>query len=242
LANILSDIDFTLTFRGYDKEEVDARMHELLSEISLLRQTTKHANSDADSLRNEVAALRRKLKNTNSMGYAELGSQFEQTLRLAEEQAKKLLNDAAQEAIKIRDTAKVDGDAIIRKSEALAAKLITESEQQVTELRLEISTLDNKIATRTSQSEQQANDLLLRSRQEATQTLAASKAEIARLKADASNEIETIREESRAGISCRRSGQVCRNALQGARSDCERPSGCQRQGRNHLQAGCRQRS
>ena len=195
MAKTLSDTDFTLTFRGYDKDEVDARIHSLLSELSLLRQTSKHATADADSLRNEVANLRRKLKNSTNLGYADLGSQFEQTLRLAEEQAKKLINDAGQEAIKIRDTAKAESDAAIRKSESLANKLVAEAEQRVIELKLQASTLENSIASKTSHAEQQATDLVLKARQEANQILAAAKAESTKVKTDVLSELDGIRDE-----------------------------------------------
>ena len=88
--------NFSLEMRGYKRDEVDRVISELRAELEHLRDYNFNASSEADSLRAEIAALKK--KKDSSPGYAELGAQFEQTLRLAEEQAKKLVQDAGQDA------------------------------------------------------------------------------------------------------------------------------------------------
>ena len=106
--------NFSLEMRGYKKDEVDRVLSELRAELEHLRDYNFNASSETESLRTEVAALKR--KKDSAPGYAELGAQFEQTLRLAEEQAKKLVSDAGQDAIRVRETAKAESEQVSRKA------------------------------------------------------------------------------------------------------------------------------
>jgi len=86
--------NFSLEMRGYKKDEVDRVLGELRAELEHLRDYNFNAATETEALRTEVANLRK--KKDSAPGYAELGAQFEQTLRLAEEQAKKLVADAGK--------------------------------------------------------------------------------------------------------------------------------------------------
>ncbi len=192
----VSDETFPQAFRGYEKEAVDARVEELLSELSLLRQTARHRQQEADAAKTEAAGLREKLKNNSNFGYADLGSQFEQTLRVAEEQAKKLIADAGQEAIRIRDTAQAEAEQTIRKADATVARKLNEAEQRVADIKLQATAGENAIKTASAQAEQDNIELKIQAQQQANEIIATAKAEATKLKADVLSEIDAMRNET----------------------------------------------
>ncbi len=191
----MAEKDFPLAFRGYQKEDVDEYLAEIANELSLAKMQNKRTYEETAALRNEISNLRQKVKTSNNMGYADLGSQFEQTLRLAEEQAKKLIQDAGQEAIKIRDTARAEGEASVRSSEKLAAKMLSEAEGKVAELKLESTNIDGVNAGKLKQAEQQASEIVLRSQQEASVILANAQEAAAQTKNGVLTELDKLRAE-----------------------------------------------
>ena len=192
----VSEENFPQAFRGYDKEAVDARVEALLSELSLARQTARHRQQEADAARTEAASLREKVKNNSNFGYADLGSQFEQTLRVAEEQAKKLISDAGQEAIRIRDTAQAEADQSVRKAEATVARMVNEAEQRIADIKLQATAGENAIKTQRAQAEQDIIEIKIQARQEASEIVAAAKAEVTVIKAEAMDEVDLVRNET----------------------------------------------
>ena len=79
--------------------------------------------SEQQALRETVETLQQKVKDAQSPGYARMGQQFEETLRLAETEAAKLVNDAAKEALRIREEAKNEAEKAIADAESTLAKL-----------------------------------------------------------------------------------------------------------------------
>ncbi len=191
----MAEKEFPLAFRGYQKEDVDQYLEEVLNELSLTKMQNKRSFEESTALRNEISNLRQKLKASTNMGYADLGSQFEQTLRMAEEQAKKLIQDAGQEAIKIRDTARAEGEAAIRKSEKLAAKMLSEAESRVAELKLESVNIDGLNANKLKQAESQAAEIVMRGQQDAAVIIANAQESAAQAKSSVLLELDKLRAE-----------------------------------------------
>ena len=184
---------FSSSLRGYDREEVDAQIGEQLAELSILRQMNKRLTTEALGLRSDVSELRKKVKSSSNMGYADLGSQFESTLRLAEEQARKLLQDAGLEAIKIRDTASAEGDRAIRRSEKLAEKLIAQAEAQVAKSAKELEEIKAVLQAETEQSAQKAADNAAQAELQVGMILAKANEESTQLKVNAQLELDRVR-------------------------------------------------
>ena len=90
----MENSEFTVAFRGYDKDEVDTTFASMREELEHVREYNYKAASEVEFLKSEIASLKQRLKRDSGTGYAELGAQFEQTLRVAEEQARKLMTDA----------------------------------------------------------------------------------------------------------------------------------------------------
>ena len=192
----MNDETFPQALRGYSKEAVDARVSELLAELSLVKQKARHATQDLDAIRSENATLKEKLKNNSNFGFADLGTQFEQTLRVAEEQARKLISDASQESLRIRDTAQAEADQVIRKAQTTAARLVSDAEQKVIEIGLQETSVQNSIKAQRAQAEQEVTEVKIQAQQEANAIIAASKEEAAQLKAVAASEVDVLRNET----------------------------------------------
>ncbi len=192
----MADVQFPMAFRGYEKESVDAQIKDLLGELSVTKQNLRHRQQEVESARIDIAQLREKLKNNTNFGYADLGSQFEQTLRVAEEQAKKLIADASQESIRIRDTAQAEADQIVRKAEATVARMLVEAEQKVADISLKATASENAIKTQRAHAEQEFIEIKIQAQQEASEIVAAGKLEASRLRADASHDVESLRNET----------------------------------------------
>ncbi|MEY4423092.1 MAG: hypothetical protein RLZZ258_195 [Actinomycetota bacterium] len=193
-ANILENEQFTIAFRGYEKEEVDRVLAELRAELEHVREYNYSASSEVEMLKAEIEALKTKAKKNAAPGYAELGAQFEQTLRLAEEQAKKLVSDAGQDAIRIRETAKAESEQLTRKAQAKADKLISEAETKLNESRLDAERLAAEILSVAKTRESEAAEKIGTAQREA----AAIKSEGERYAAEMRAQVHRETEEARA--------------------------------------------
>ena len=85
---------FDIVMRGYDRAQVDNTIEEMRVENEHLSAYNESAVTEIANLKAEIEVLKTQIRNSGQTGYAALGAQFEQTLRLAEEQAKKLIADA----------------------------------------------------------------------------------------------------------------------------------------------------
>ena len=77
--------EFDVVMRGYDRDQVDKTMEEMRLEIEHQATYNEKAASEISILKAEVDNLKVQLKTGGPNGYAALGAQLEQTLRLAEE-------------------------------------------------------------------------------------------------------------------------------------------------------------
>lgn len=103
---------FSSSVGGYNRAEVDQFVSKIMSEGQKLEQYSSLAVREQRALREKIVELEESLKLARSPGYAQVGAQFEQTLRLAESEAARLVNDAGRDAIKIRDEAKAEAEGI----------------------------------------------------------------------------------------------------------------------------------
>lgn len=184
--------EFASAMAGYSRKEVDEFVDSLLTKFIELESYSNLAIREQQSLRDQIAKLQQKLSSAESPGYAQLGSQFEQTLRLAETEAGKLVNAAASEALKIRDQARAEADRSILEADRLANKLMVEAERASKTIRKEAETeadeIRQKLDAQKKQGEQELKDLKTKKsliENEANNALAQQKAAIQR-------ELETL--------------------------------------------------
>ena len=115
---------FSTAVGGYSRSEVDEYISWLRKTMQELESYNSLAVREQNSLRERVVQLEESLKLAKSPGYAQLGAQFEQTLRLAESEAAKLVNDAGKEAVRIREVAKAEAEKLRFEAEATAKPIV----------------------------------------------------------------------------------------------------------------------
>jgi cell division septum initiation protein DivIVA len=97
---------------GYNRSEVDQYIAWLQKNLADVESYNSMAIREQQSLRERLVELESQLKANKSPGYAQLGAKFEETLRLAEVESAKLINDAGKEALKIRETTKAEAERL----------------------------------------------------------------------------------------------------------------------------------
>jgi len=123
--------NFRTTRKGFDPDEVDAAFVELTARIEKSNAAASESESTLRRLKRELSDARSQLRKIDSApSFSELGSAFEQTLKVAEEQANKLLAQAAAEATEIRDAANTEARELYTSSVAQAEALLTEAQSR----------------------------------------------------------------------------------------------------------------
>lgn len=126
--------DFGTAISGYAKKQVDDYIAELQKQLSERESYNQLAIQEQVSLRNEVESLRDQVRNNKAPGYAQLGAQFEETLRLGEQEAARLVNEAGVEAIKIREEARAEAERVILEANQAVTKRIQDAERESREI------------------------------------------------------------------------------------------------------------
>jgi len=121
---------FSSSVAGYSRSEVDAHVSSLMLELEKIETYNGMAMREQNALRERVTELQESLKLAKSPGYAQVGAQFEQTLRLAETEAARLINDASREAMKLRDQARADLENSRTQFEGEAATNLAQAEKE----------------------------------------------------------------------------------------------------------------
>lgn len=181
---------------GYNRGEVDQYIAWLQKTLSDLENYNSLAVREQQNLRERLVEVEEQLKAAKSPGYAQLGAKFEETLRLAESEAAKLINDAGKEALKTRETAKAEAERIRFEAEDEVAKLQAKSLK-------EAKALLSQARADANQIKEEAEDELQRVQAERAQldkeaAVVRSDADnyAARIKAELQVEVEKIQTEN----------------------------------------------
>ena len=130
-----NDLPVVLAKRGLDPAQVDSALGEIQSEAARLEAERAQIDKQIDKLTREIAEVRSALKRASAKpSFSDLGAAFEQTLRVAEEQAGKLISDAQVSSSETRRTAEAEASAITESAEKQAATLLKDSQERVTRL------------------------------------------------------------------------------------------------------------
>jgi cell division septum initiation protein DivIVA len=112
--------NFKVSLRGYDREQVDARISELRDELSRARQGNNRSGQELDALRAEVAALNDQLTRTGKIDAAAIVAEAD---RVSGASAR-----AAAEAEEILEKAKAESAELFEMAKAEAARIVNEAE------------------------------------------------------------------------------------------------------------------
>ena len=118
--------EFKRSVRGYDSVEVDAVINDLNNRLSQMESDQAESARLVQRLNRELTEAKR-----NKPSFAELGSAFEETLRLAEDQSAKMVQDAINESQTLlnqaRNEVKTLRDKADRDARQLLAQLLDEA-------------------------------------------------------------------------------------------------------------------
>ncbi|MDH6532283.1 cell division septum initiation protein DivIVA [Aurantimicrobium minutum] len=134
------DISFPVVLpkKGLDPEEVNAALADTQTEAKRLEFELSESDKRIAVLNREIAEVRSALKRAGSKpSFSDLGAAFEQTLRVAEEQASKLLADARAESSQLREDALRDAEQLSVAASEHAEKLLVEAQERADRLLFE---------------------------------------------------------------------------------------------------------
>ena len=184
---------FDIVMRGYDRAQVDQTLEEMRAENEHLSTYNEGAAAEIATLKADVESLREQVKKSGATGYAALGAQFEQTLRLAEEQAKKMIDDAGQDALRIREEAKGAADLLTRTAKDKADRIIQEAEIKVEESKFEAERKASSLMQEAVAKEAEASEKIQTAEREAAALKSDGERYAAELRAQVHRETEQAR-------------------------------------------------
>jgi len=120
--------EFARVMRGYDPHQVDEYFKQLDGEVRQHREQVQ-------ALQQELSDAHRQIREQERPTYAGLGSRIEQLLRLAEEQATEIAQEARSAANELNAAAKVDAAEVRAAAENEAGELRAIAKRETDEQR-----------------------------------------------------------------------------------------------------------
>lgn len=119
------DEGFKVTLRGYDRDQVDARINELRDELSRARQGAVRNNQELDAMRAEISQLNDKLTYTGKIDAAAIVAEADRISGAsgrAAREAEEILEKAQAQSTELFEQAKAEAARIVEEAEAAAEK------------------------------------------------------------------------------------------------------------------------
>ena len=134
------DESFKISLRGYDRDQVDARIKELQDELSRARLGNVRNNQELDAMRAEISALNDQLTRTGKIDAAAIVAEADRISGAS--------GRAAREAEEILEKAKAESTELFEKAKAEAARIVAEAEAAAEKakslLKIELDAIRNR--------------------------------------------------------------------------------------------------
>ena len=114
------DEGFKVSLRGYDRDQVDARIAELRDELSRARQSSVRNNQELDAMRAEISSLNDQLTRTGKIDAAAIVAEADRISGAS--------GRAAREAEEILEKAQAQSTELFEQAKAEAARIVEEAE------------------------------------------------------------------------------------------------------------------
>jgi cell division septum initiation protein DivIVA len=187
---------FGTAISGYNRAEVDRHVAWLQKNLAEIEQYNSMAMREQNALRERIVELEESAKLNRSPGYAQVGAQFEQTLRLAESEAAKLVNDAAKESVKLRETAKAEVERMKFEVDDEVEKAISAANRQAKSI-LSSANKESRATLDVAEDEMQRVDSeRARLNKEANVIRSDAENYVSKVKAELQSEVELIQNEN----------------------------------------------
>lgn len=159
-----SQTPFAIVMRGYDRNQVEARLGQLERSLREARARVEDLDARSLQLAERLSETHRQLREGQRPSFTGVGARIEQLLTLAEEQAAAMVAEATAEAADVR----ADAQAVLGEARAGA-------DREVQEVR--------------ETARREAEEMLSRAREESQQRRSDLAAELDRTRADAEQDI-----------------------------------------------------
>lgn len=134
------DEGFKISLRGYDRDQVDARIKELRDELSRARLGNQRNNQELDAMRAEISSLNDQLTRTGKIDAAAIVAEAD---RISGASAR-----AAREAEEILERAQAQSAELFEKAKAEAARIVADAEEAAEKakslLKIELDAIRNR--------------------------------------------------------------------------------------------------
>jgi cell division septum initiation protein DivIVA len=121
------DSEFATELRGYKRSEVDGALGDLRGELIAANKERARALEDLKKLQDELEEVRLSLRESSAPSYSGLGGRLEATLRIAEEQATRIISQADIDADLTHDKAKREAKQLLADASAEAQRLVADA-------------------------------------------------------------------------------------------------------------------
>lgn len=126
--------------RGYDRDQVDARISELRDELSRARQGTLRNNQELDAMRAEINSLNDQLTRTGKIDAAAIVAEADRISGAS--------GRAAREAAEILEKAQAESNELFEQAKAEAARIVAEAQEAAEKakslLKIELDAIRNR--------------------------------------------------------------------------------------------------
>jgi cell division septum initiation protein DivIVA len=148
--------NFPTALRGYDRTAVDDYVRTLEASVVQSRRRASQLEQQIGGLQDQLASHAEKGQSAQDLDYSNLGGRANDILRLAQEQARELVENATIEAEKVKETARREADTLrssaaregnaiksggVAEIDQLRSKLHSEVQAQVAKAKTEAETL-----------------------------------------------------------------------------------------------------
>jgi cell division septum initiation protein DivIVA len=189
----VDDSEFGTELRGYKRSEVDEAIGELRGELIKSNKDRARALEDLKKVQEELAELSATARESSSPSYSGLGGRLEAMLRIAEEQATRIISQADIDADLIHDRARRESEELLVEATSTAKLLVEDAESEAN------ATL-NEARTEAEQLLASATEEARETRQEAIEEAAAIRGQVstetAKMRASAKREADALRAET----------------------------------------------
>jgi len=193
----VDDSEFTTELRGYKRSEVDQALGELRGELIKANKARARALEDLKKVQEELAELSATARESSSPSYSGLGGRLEAMLRIAEEQATRIISQADIDADLIHDRARRESEELVQQANSDAARLVDDATSEAT------ATISGATA-RAEQIAAEAKEEAERTRREAIEDAAVIRGQVsteaAKMRTSAKREVDALRAEAQREI------------------------------------------
>ena len=189
----VDDSEFTTELRGYKRSEVDEALGELRGELIKANKDRARALEDLKKVQEELAELSASARESTSPSYSGLGGRLEAMLRIAEEQATRIISQADIDADLIHDRSRRESEELLQQAKSEAKRLVDDATSDATATRDEASARAEQILA-------EAVEEAERTKREAIDEAATIRGQVstesAKMRASAKREVDALRAEA----------------------------------------------